>query len=356
MALAGQRPSNDLLGVHVPLIRALPALAAIALVLLSPRPGWVEEDGARDLARARDVERRLTTLIARVRPAVVTVGVEGDGAEAPRSGGSGVIIDASGWILTNDHVTAGRDDVTVGLPDGRTLPGLVTGRDATGDIALVRVDAADLPVVPLGDSEAVRAGDLVVALGNPFGLAGDDHDPAATLGVVSAVHRFQGGEKVYGDALQVDAAVNPGNSGGPLFDLDGRVIGITGRISVRGGVRHNVGVGFAVPMHQILIVLDALKAGQKVHRGWLGVRFLATTDGTPGALVREVLAASPAEAGGLLAGDRIVAVQGKAVDHPVRLQNHLSILPAGTTVALRVQRDGKPVELTVKLGPRPEAP
>src|SRR5690606_24940890 len=98
--------------------------------------------------------------------------------------------------------------------------------------------------VRLGDSEAVRPGELVLAMGNPFGLAGDDHDPSATLGVISAVHRFQGGEKVYGDALQVDAAVNPGNSGGPLFDMDGRVVGITGRISVRGGVRHNVGVGF----------------------------------------------------------------------------------------------------------------
>ncbi|MCO5170133.1 MAG: trypsin-like peptidase domain-containing protein [Planctomycetes bacterium] len=337
------------------------SLAAVALVLAAPQPAWVEEEAARDLARARQVERRVQALIERVAPAVVTVGVEDDEAEGGplRSGGSGVVIeadDAGGWVLTNDHVTAGHDQVRVGLPDGRLLTGRVTGRDTTGDIALVRVVAAALPAARLGDSEAVRPGQPVVAMGNPFGLAGDDHEPAATLGVVSAVNRYQGGEKVYGDALQVDAAVNPGNSGGPLFDLDGRVIGITGRISVRGGVRHNVGVGFAIPAHQIAIILDALKAGQAIHRGWLGVRFLSTTDGAPGALVREVVPGSPADVGGLRAGDRIVGVQDKAVDHPVRLQNHLSILPAGTEVGLRLVRQGREVEVKVRLGPRPEAP
>lgn len=337
------------------------ALAALALVLAAPRPAWVEEEAARDLARARQVERRLQALIERVRPAVVTISVEDDDAEGGpvRSGGSGVIVEADAegaWALTNDHVTAGHDQVRVGLPDGRVFPGRVTGRDTTGDIALVRVLAPDLPAARLGDSEAARAGQPVVAMGNPFGLAGDDHEPAATLGVISAVSRFQGGEKVYGDALQVDAAVNPGNSGGPLFDLDGRVIGITGRISVRGGVRHNVGVGFAVPTHQVTIILDALKSGQEVHRGWLGVRFLSTTDGTPGALVREVVAGSPADLGGLRAGDRIVGVQGRPVDHPVRLQNRLSILPAGTEVGLRLVRQGRDLEVKVRLGPRPEAP
>lgn len=334
------------------------ALAALALVLATPRPGRVEGEAERDLVRARGVERRLQALIARSRPAVVTVSVDDPQADGGplRSGGSGVIIDPAGWVLTNDHVTCGRDEVVVGLPDGRTFDARVTGRDATGDIALLRIAGADLPSLSLGDSEAVRPGDLVVAIGNPFGLAGDDHDPAASLGVVSAVHRFQGGDKVYGDALQLDAAVNPGNSGGPVLDLAGKVIGIAGRISVRGGVRHNVGVGYAVPAHQILIVLDALKAGTPIHRGWLGVRFLSTTDGKPGALVREVVPGSPAEQAGLARGDRIMDVEGKPVDHPVRLQNHLSVLPAGTKVALRVVRDGRDVALTVTLGPRPEAP
>jgi S1-C subfamily serine protease len=343
--------------------RALPiALAAVALVLALARPGLVEEDAARDLERARGIERRVEAVVARARPSVVTINVEetSDDGAPMRSGGSGVIIDPAGWVLTNDHVTCGLAEVSVGLTDGRSLTGKVTGRDPTGDLALIRVEAPGLVAAPLGDSEALRAGDLVLALGNPFGLAGDDHDPAVTLGVVSGTHRFQGGEKVYGDALQVDAAVNPGNSGGPLLDLDGRVLGLTGRISVRGGVRYNVGVGFAVPIHQVLAVLDALKAGKEVQHAYLGVRFLSTTDGAPGALVREVIPGSPAETAGLREGDRIIAVEGKPVDHPVRLQNYLSILPAGTAVVLRVRRAGVgvggEVDVTVKLAPRPEGP
>jgi serine protease Do len=242
----------------------------------------------------------------------------------------------------------------VGLADGRSLEGRVVGRDPKGDIALVRIDVDDVPAAVFGDSSALVPGAPVVALGNPFGLSQVDHDPSVTFGVVSATHRYQGGEKVYGDAVQIDAPVNPGNSGGPLFGLDGKLVGINGRIAVRQGLRHNVGVGFAIPVHQVLLVLDRLKRGEQIVRGWLGVRFVPLGDGTPGVVVRDVVPGSPAEAAGVLDGDRVVAIDGRPVDQPMRLQNALSVLPAGAKVRLRLLRDGAQVEVVATLAERRE--
>jgi S1-C subfamily serine protease len=311
-----------------------------------------------DLAVARGLEARLQATIARVRSAVVTVSVEARQGETVTvsSGGSGVIISPDGFVLTNDHVTAGEARVQIGLRDGRVLGGDVVGRDRTGDVAVVKVRGDALPAATLGDSSSLREGDLVLALGNPFGLAREDHEPAATLGIVSGLHRFQGGEKVYGDAIQIDAAVNPGNSGGPLFDVAGRVVGLTGRISIRGSEKKNSGVGFAVPIDQIKLVLDDLKVGRDVTRGFLGVQFApdrAEGEREPGVLVQGVRAGTPADVAGLRRGDRITAVDGRPVDHPVRLENWLSVLPAGTVVRIAYVRDGHPFQTQAVLGRRP---
>ncbi len=340
---------------------AAPILAPVLLVGLAallPPLGRAGEEGApsaaADLEVARAFEARVQATIAQVRSAVVTIGVPDREGGGLRSGGTGVVIDPAGWVLTCDHVTEGRREVWVGLADGRTLSGKVTGRDPVGDVALVKVEGPRLVAAPLGDSEALAVGDPVVALGNPFGLAKDDHEPAATLGIVSGLHRYQGGAKVYPDAIQFDAAVNPGNSGGPLLDLSGRVVGLSGRISIRGMARHNVGVGFAIPAHQIALVLEDLRAGREVARGYLGVRFARHSDGAPGARVEDVVPGSPAAQAGLRVGDRIVAARGRAIDHPVRLQNALTVLPAGTRVALVVDRDGRRLEVEATLGERPQ--
>jgi len=332
----------------------VPALLVVGLLLV-PRGEADEAVERADLARARAFEARLQEVIARVSSSVITVSVEGD-ARLPgriRSGGSGVIVDPAGYAVTNEHVTEGRDVVRVGLPDGRTVEGVVIGRDLDGDVAMLRLPVDDLPAARLGASEDLVAGDPVVALGNPFGLADASHRPAATLGIVSAVNRYLGGSKIYGDALQIDAEVNPGNSGGPLFDLEGRLVGINGRISIRGAARHNVGVGYAIPIHQIELILEELKAGRDVRRGYLGVRFFVHSDGRPGVVVRDVVPGSPAHGAGLVVGDRILAARGRRLDHPVRLQNYLSVIPAGRTVRLTILRDGVERDLEVTLGRRP---
>jgi S1-C subfamily serine protease len=339
-----------------PLRILLPWLALLVVLGLPGRAG-----APQDLEQARAYQARVRAVIAAVRSSVVTISVPGEErvgkgksrGRLMRSGGSGVVVSTEGWVLTCDHVVDETDEVLVGLADGRTLEGRVVGRDPTGDVALIRVAAAKgLVAAQLGSSERLRRGDVVLALGNPFGLAADDHLPAATLGIVSGLHRAKGGRKVYGDAIQIDAPVNPGNSGGPLFDLSGRLVGINGRISIRGLTRHNVGVGFAIPIHQIAPILDDLKAGRTLTRGWLGLTFRTTSDGRAGAVVDRVNPSGPAAKAGLRTGDRVLRVGGHAIDHPVRLKNAVSLLPAGARVILSVEREGKARQVEVTLGRR----
>ncbi|MEZ6183789.1 MAG: trypsin-like peptidase domain-containing protein [Planctomycetota bacterium] len=335
----------------------VPAALAVALLATSGARSGAEPRAS--LAEVRRFEAHLEGLIARLSSSVVTIGALVDDEEGlpVKSGGSGVVIDPAGFVLTNDHVTEGQDEAEVGFADGRVVTGRVVARDRQGDLALLQVDASGLVAAEFGDSTALVPGQRVLALGNPFGLAGESQRPAASLGIVSATQRFIGGSKVYGEAIQIDAPVNPGNSGGPLFDLEGRLVGINGRISVRGAARHNVGVGFAIPLHQIQLVLDDLRAGRDVERGYLGVRFLTEKQGQ-GVVVRDVLPRTPASAAGLRSGDRILAVEGqglgrRAITHPVRLQNALSILPAGSQVVLVLERDGQRLQVDVVLGRRP---
>ncbi len=272
-------------------------------------------------------------------------------APMPQRGmGSGFIIDASGVIVTNNHVVAGANEITVVLDDGTEYQAELVGRDDRVDIAVLRIDAGrDLPTVEWGDSDAVRVGDWVVAIGNPLGL-----DGTVTAGIVSARGRdINSGP--YDDYLQVDAAINRGNSGGPLFDLDGKVIGVnTAIISPSGG---NVGLGFAIPAAQAeTIVADLLDDGQ-VERGWIGVSIQPVTDqiaeslemaDAQGALVAEVFEDGPAAQAGLKAGDVILAFGDTRIEDLRDLTTAVAAADIGADAEITLWRDGKEDTLAIR--------
>ncbi len=267
-----------------------------------------------------------------------------------RSLGSGVIVTADGYILTNDHVVDGADEVKVALgQNGKEYIAKVVGRDGRTDVAVLKIDADNLPHLVLGDSDQVEVGDLALAIGNPFGLS-----QTVTLGIVSALGRNRMGIEDYEDFIQVDAAINPGNSGGALVDLEGRLIGINTAILSRSG--GNQGIGFAIPINLARQVMESLITNGKVARGFLGVgiqdltpelasEFKAGEGG--GALVTEVMPQSPAAKAGLQNGDVIVQIDGKPVSDSVRLRLLVGQTAPGTQITLKLVRQGK--EKTVSL-------
>jgi serine protease Do len=271
-----------------------------------------------------------------------------------RSLGSGVIIDPQkGYILTNNHVIAGADEITVRLDDGKEYNADVVGRDPKTDLALIRTKVAlDVEVgAPLGDSDKVEIGEWVMAIGNPFGL-----ERTVTVGILSAKGRVIGAGP-YDDFLQTDAAINPGNSGGPLFNMKGEVIGINTAIVASGQ-----GIGFAIPINMAKELLPQLEKG-KVTRGWLGVSIQEVTDDiaksfklkdAKGALVAEVMEDTPAQRGGMERGDIIISFDGKEVETPNELQRIVASTPPDKKVKAKVIRDGKIETLTVKVGTMPE--
>lgn len=287
-------------------------------------------------------------------------GGQGPDHEMVRRGlGSGFVFEADGYIITNDHVVDGADEVKVRLHDGTKLPAEIVGVDKRTDLALLKVDAdKTLPTLTLGDSGEVRVGETVIAVGNPFGLGG-----TVTKGIVSAVGRdIHAGP--YVDFIQTDAAINHGNSGGPLIAMDGDVIGVNSAIySPSGG---NVGVGFAIPSNVVKSVVAQLKEDGTVNRGWLGVAIQTVTpqiasamglDDAKGALVANVVADSPA-ANQLQVGDVIVSYDGKPVADSRALPPLVAATKAGDTVEIGVLRDGdsRTVEVTVgKLEPEQTA-
>jgi serine protease Do len=281
-----------------------------------------------------------------------------DPRQMPQSGlGSGVIISADGFIVTNNHVIDGADRVMVTLDDGRSLPARVVGRDPQTDIAVVKVEAAGLPAVTFADSAAIEVGDRVLAIGNPFGIG-----ETVTTGIVSAMGRRAGIGLAYEDFVQTDAAINPGNSGGALVDIEGRLIGInTAILSRSGGFQ---GVGLAVPANLVSQVTEGLVRNGKVVRGYLGVGAQDLTaalaeglnlKGRTGALVTDVAPGTPAEKAGLESGDVIVAIDGKPIDDANRLTLTVAGIAPGTEVDLRVVRDGKERSLTLTTAERPRS-
>jgi serine protease Do len=271
--------------------------------------------------------------------------------------GSGVIISSDGYVLTNNHVVQGASDVRVTLPDRRELRAKIVGTDPKTDIALLRIQGNDFPVVRWGDSTKVRVGDWALAFGDPLGLG-----PTVTAGIISAMGRGNVGIVDYEDFIQTDAAINPGNSGGPLMNADGELIGINTAIATSGGGRGNQGIGFAVPSNLAREVIRQIEQHGHVIRGWLGV---AVQDVTPamgqaldlktpsGALVSEIQDNSPAGRAGLQRGDVIVEVDGRPVTDSRTLRMNIAEAAPGTTVKLGVMRGSKRMDINATLGELP---
>jgi serine protease Do len=276
----------------------------------------------------------------------------GQGPQIQHGLGSGVIVTKDGYILTNNHVVDGAKEVKVTLQDGREFTANVIGRDPKSDIAVVKIDAKDLPTVPLADSEKVEIGDVVLAIGNPFGIG-----QTVTSGIVSAKDRGNMGIEDYEDFIQTDAAINPGNSGGALVDIDGRLIGINTAILSRSG--GNQGVGFAIPSDLARTVMESLVKNGHVTRGYLGVMIQNVTPDlagefklkdNKGALISDIVPNGPADKAGLKNGDVVTEFNGHPVTDSRRLQLSVAETAPGTKVSLQVLRDGdtKTVEVTVK--------
>jgi serine protease Do len=343
--------------IHSPLIGRLTASSALLVACLAP---WAPIQAAETpLERLREAERERVQLIETISESVISLFRVNSktGRLAPGSG-SGVIISPDGYALTNFHVTGKSENLRVGLPGGRICPAQRLGVDPTGDIALIKITSdIALPYAKLGSSDALEVGQWVIAVGNPFLLA-TDFRPTVSVGIVSGLHRYLPGtgmfrhQLVYADAIQIDAALNPGNSGGPLFDCRGEVVGINGRITLRRveGMRMrktNMGVGFAIPIDGIKPFLEDLKAGRNVDRGYLGVTAAKVVD--EGLKVEKIEADSPADIYDLKKGDTIIALDGRPVADPGDLINMVNLKPAGTTVTVRLRRDGQIVDLPVQL-------
>jgi S1-C subfamily serine protease len=290
----------------------------------------------------------LAELCVRVQPAFVFIG-----------GGSGVIVSPDGLMLTNDHVIGSKRAFTVRIGDGRSFKAKVLGTDPEGDLAALRIvlpEGETVPHLELGDSDALRVGDEALAVGNPFALGVLDQSPTFTVGIISAVNHTQGTyatEGTYAECIVTDAEVNPGNSGGPLVNMAGDVVGINGQISTRFGLRSNTGLGFAISSRQIKLWLPRLEAaggGEVKHARIAGLEFEpAAPESAASVVVKDVADGSPAAAAGFAPGDAIVSLDGAAVANRLRLKGLLGIYPDGHRVPVIVNRGAGVATLEVML-------
>lgn len=365
-------------------------LGGTALAVTSNQPLGAQtaqnEGAAMQASSPRGAPVSFADMVERLQPAVVNIstrqrvevprnpladlfGLPGGGGGAPgarpqtreaQSLGSGFIISADGYIVTNSHVVSGGnasatvDSITVIMPDRQEYPAKLIGRDIASDLAVLKVETTKpLPFVKFGDSQRARVGDWVVAIGNPFGLGS-----TVTAGIISAVHRNTGG--TYDRFIQTDASINQGNSGGPMFDLNGNVIGINSQIlSPTGG---NVGIGFAIPSEQAVPVIETLRKGQSVKRGYLGVQIsqldedLADSLGLAknrGEFVQGVEPGAGADKAGIKEGDVIVRVNNREVTPDETLSFIVASLPIGSRVPIELIRNGKRQTVTALVGERP---
>jgi serine protease Do len=269
--------------------------------------------------------------------------------------GSGVIVDSRGYILTNQHVVAGADKLTVRLSDGKELKGTVRGSDPKTDLAVVFVEAKDLPAAALGDSDKIQVGEWAIAIGSPFGL-----EKTVTVGVISAKGRSGLGTGTYEDFIQTDASINPGNSGGPLVNIDGDVIGINVMI-----IQPGQGIGFAIPINLAKTIMASLIKEGKVVRPWVGISLQDLTEELAqsfhlqqkeGALIGQVYEGSPAEKAGLKVGDVVIGIDGAPVKGSQDVVREVLRKRVGQKIQITVVREGKKVEIPVVTGEMPAEP
>ena len=285
----------------------------------------------------------------------------GDGAaQQPQTGlGSGVIVTPDGFLLTNNHVIEGADDIEVQLADGRTATARLVGTDPETDVAVLKIELERVPAVAFGNTDNLQVGDVVLAIGNPFGVG-----QTVTSGIVSALGRDQLGINTFENFIQTDAAINPGNSGGALIDTSGNLVGINTAIYSRTG--GSMGIGFAIPVSTAKTVMEQIIRSGAVTRGWIGVEAqemtpaLAESFKLPdarGAVIAGVLKNGPADKGGMKPGDVLVEIEGQAVDGR-SLLNLVAALEPGKPAKMKVRRQGQEVELSVTVGrrPKPQAP
>jgi len=323
-------------------------------------PLWKESPGLApppEIARLNNV---MNELAERLKPALVQVRVkravevhtEGadpfGGPEERRSSGSGFIIRQDGYLVTNAHVVTDAERIQVKLADGRRFEARLVGQDERVDLALIKIEATGLPVAVLGDSNRLRVGEFVLALGHPFGL-----EQTVSFGIVSRRGAALETAAPGFDFIQTDAAVNPGNSGGPLLNMAGEVVGVNSMATRNGSI------GFAIPVNLVKGLLPQLAEKGKVEWGWLGVGLGEITDEDApkyrlkeprGVLVRNVMAGEPADQAGVKADDVVVGVDGTVVGRPQDLQRIISTAPVGSKVTLQLMRDGTPTEVVVTIG------
>ena len=373
--------------------QAVTVAVAVLFVLLTLKPGWLPDwtgatrsSGVLPAATMLQVEAPAGGASAavtgyalaamRAAPAVVSVTAtrmsrnphaddprfrfffgDGGGQQAQIGLGSGVIVSPEGYLLTNHHVVEGATEIEVQLADGRQNRARVVGSDSETDIAVLKIDLGQLPTITLGDVRALRVGDAVLAIGNPFNVG-----QTVTAGIVSALDRTQtqAGSSPFQNFIQTDAAINPGNSGGALVDAQGHLVGINTAIFSRSG--GSLGIGFAVPVDTARQVMDALLRGGSVRRGWIGVEprdlnaELADSLNLPvkvGVLITGVLQDGPAARGGLRPGDVVVSIAGKTVQNTGALFAAVASQAPDSTVAIGVQRGAQALQLKVQLAERP---
>src|SRR3954453_1065205 len=281
-----------------------------------------------------------------------------DEAQRASSLGSGVIVSTSGYVLTNHHVVEAADEIEVALADGKKLLAKVVGNDPETDLAVLRLNAENLPAVTFGSSDALRVGDVVLAIGNPFGVGS-----TVTSGIVSALGRTGLGINTFENFIQTDAAINPGNSGGALVDAAGNLIGINTAIFSRSG--GSMGIGFAIPVSTVKMVTDQIVKSGSVTRGWIGVEVQEIAPAvaeslrlgvTRGALIAGVLRGGPADKAGVKPGDVLIQIEGKPVIDPPAMLTLVAALAPGSSARMTLKRQGRDVEASVTVGRRPKPP